>query len=109
MTLKIKNRCDDVDDYRSIAHTGVFREVLEKNITIRLQAFREGLVIAQDGFRKGKSAYDLISTFNVIIMDRYRKRRLSWGTFLDISGAIARSTEAYSGKGAIKWLPKGIY
>ena len=57
---KVKGRRDDVDKYRPIALTSVFRKVLEKTIVARLQAIGDGLGVAQGGFRKGKSTYDPI-------------------------------------------------
>ena len=44
---KAKGRRDDVDKYRPIALASVFRKVLEKTITARLQGFGDGLDIAQ--------------------------------------------------------------
>ena len=84
---KAKGRRDDVDKYRPIALTSVFRKVLERTITVRLHAFGDGLDIAQGGFRKGKSTYDLILALDMIVKDRHRKRKPGWQAFLDIKGA----------------------
>ena len=84
---KAKGRRDDVDKYRPIALTSIFRKVLEKTMMVRLQAIGEGLDIAQGGFRKGKSTYDLILALDMIIRDRQRKGNPSWIAFLDIKGA----------------------
>ena len=84
---KAKGRRDDVDKYRPIALISIFRKVLEKTIMVRLQEFGDGLDVAQSGFRKGKSTYDLILALDMIIKDRHRKRKPSWQTFLDIRGS----------------------
>ena len=84
---KAKGRRDDVDKYRPIALTSVFRKVLEKTIVVRLQGFGDGLDVAQGGFRKDKSTYDLILALDMIIKDRHRKKKPSWQAFLDIRGA----------------------
>ena len=55
---KAEGRRDDVDEYRPIALSGIFRKVPEKTIMVRLQEFGDSLDIAQGGFRKGKSTYD---------------------------------------------------
>ena len=50
----------------------------------RLQALNDGLDVAQSGFRKGKSTYDLIFALDMIVKDRHRKRNPSWQAFLGI-------------------------
>ena len=100
---KVKGRRDDVDKYRPIALTSIFRKVLEKTIMDRVQVIGDSLDIAQGGFRKDKSTYDLILALDMIVKDRHRKRNPSWKVFLDIEGHMTQSTERHCGKGVIEW------
>ena len=84
---KGKGRRDDIDKYRPIALTSIFRKVLERTIMTQLQEYGGGLDVAQGGFRKGKSTYDLILALDMIIKERSRKKRDCWLAFLDIKGA----------------------
>ena len=84
---KAKGRRDDVEMYRPIALTSIFRKVLEKTMMPRLTNLVDRLDIAQGGFRKGKSTYDMILTLDMIVKDSIRKKRPMWQAFLDIKGA----------------------
>ena len=78
---------DDIETYRPIALTSIFRKVLERTIMGQLQIFERRLDIAQGGFRKGKNTYDLVLALDMIIRDCSRKKKSCWQAFLDIKGA----------------------
>ena len=84
---KAKGRRDDIEKYRPIALTSIFRKVMEKTILDQLQALNSKLDIAQGGFRRGRSTYDLILTLDTIIRNNRRKKKPPWLAFLDIKGA----------------------
>lgn len=84
---KAKGRRDNVEMYRPIALTSIFRKVLEKSMMPMLHKLEGSLDIAQGGFRKGSSTYDMILALDMIIRDNSRKKRPTWQAFLDIKGA----------------------
>ena len=84
---KAKGRGDDIDKYRPITLTRIFRKVLEKVTMTQLQEYEGRLDIAQGGFRKGKSTYDLILALDMIIKDQCRRKNDCWQAFFDIKGA----------------------
>ena len=76
---------------------------------IRLQAVGDGFDVAQGGFRKGKSAYDLILALDMIIKDRHRKRKPSWQAFLDTRGAYGSVSRNLLWKWCSRWESKGVF
>ena len=84
---KGKGRRDDIETYRRIALTSIFRKVLEKTAMERLQHFDTRLGVAQGGFRKGKNTYDLALTLDMIVRYCSRKKKSCWLALLDIKGA----------------------
>ena len=84
---KAKGRRDDVEMYRPIALTSIFRKVLEKIIMPKLKGLESRLDIAQGGFKKGRSTYDLILALDMIVKSSNRKKESCWQAFLDIKGA----------------------
>ena len=84
---KAKGRRDDVEMYRPIALTSVFRKLLEKTIKPKLKEPERRLDIAQGGFRKGRSTYDLVLALDMIVKSSNRKKKPCWQAFLDIKGA----------------------
>ena len=72
---RAKGQRDDIDKYRPIALTSIFRKVLEKTIMTQLQECERHLDIAQVGFRKGKSTYDMMLALDMIIKDQCRKKK----------------------------------
>ena len=84
---KGKGRRKDIEAYRPIALTSIFRKVLEKTTIEQLQYFDHKLDIAQGGFRKGKNSHDLVLALDMIIRDYSRKKKSCWQAFLDIKGA----------------------
>ena len=87
MIWKGKGRRDEIDKYRPIALTSIFRKVLEKTMIAQLQEYEDRLDVAQGGFIKGKSTYDLILALDMIVKEQCRKKRDCWQAFLDIKGA----------------------
>ena len=105
---KTKGRRDDVDKYRPIALTSIFRKVLEKTIIARLQALGDGLDVAQGGFRKGKSTYDLIFALDMISKIGTGRGNPAGRPFWTLRAHMTRLTETYCGGSTVGWVPKGI-
>ena len=85
--MEKKGSDQDINTYRPIALTVLFRKILEKILKPRIENSMLPLDIAQGGFRQGRSSLDLVFTLDSIVKEQIRKKQPCFQVFLDIKGA----------------------
>ena len=87
MLWKNKGSDQDINMYRPIALTVIFRKILEKILKPRIEETMLPLDVAQGGFRQDRSSLDLVFALDTILKEQIRKKQPCFQAFLDIKGA----------------------
>ena len=87
MIWKRKGSEQDINVYRPVALTVIFRKILGKILKPRIEETVPRLDVAWGGFRQDRLSLDLVSSLDTILKEQIRKKQPCFQAFLDNNGA----------------------